>query len=55
LFDANFSRRGRLRWLNSITSVDVFISILGKRAEEVGDFIDMYKNTYHEKEKLWNS
>ena len=53
LFDANFSRRGRLRWLNSITSVDVFVSILGKRAEEVGDFIDMYKNTYHEKEKLW--
>ncbi len=53
LFDANFSRRGRLRWLNSINSVDVFVSILGKRTEEVGDFIDMYKNTYYEKEKLW--
>ncbi len=53
LFDANFSRRGRLRWLNSIISVDVFVGILARRAEEVGDFIDMYKNTYHEKEKLW--
>lgn len=53
LFDPNFSRRGRLRWLNSITSVDVFVGILGKPAEEVADFIDMYKNTYHEKEKLW--
>ncbi len=53
LFDPNCSRRGRLRWLNSITSVDVFVSILGKRAEEIGDFIGMYKNTYHEKEKLW--
>ena len=53
LFDLTRSRHGRLRWLNSITSSDVLITILGKRKEEVSDFIELYENTYQEKEKLW--
>jgi len=53
LFDPPLSRHGRLRWRNSVNSVDKFISILGKRYEEVKDFIDMYQNTFQEKEKLW--
>lgn len=53
LFDLSSSGHGRLRWLNSIVSPDMLVHILGKRAEEVGDFIDMYKDTYREKEKLW--
>lgn len=53
LFDLILSCHGRLRWLNKINSVDVFKYILGKNKEEVADLIDMYENTYQEKEKLW--
>ncbi len=53
LFDLSPSKHGRLCWLDSVASGDVLASILGKRKEEVGDFIDMYENTYREKEKLW--
>jgi 4-alpha-glucanotransferase len=53
LFDASLSRHGRLRWLHTIDSVDKFIAVLGKKREEVKDFIEMYENSYLEKEKLW--
>ncbi|MDD2752647.1 MAG: 4-alpha-glucanotransferase, partial [Candidatus Omnitrophica bacterium] len=53
LFDLSCSCHGRLRWLNTIDSVDKLTWILGKKKEEVGDFIDLYLNSYQEKEKLW--
>ena len=53
LFDINLSCHGRLRWLNSINSADALVHILGKRKEDLADFIDLYKNSYQEKEKLW--
>jgi len=53
LFDLGRSKHGRLRWLNSVASSDVLVAILGKRKEEIADFIDMYENTYQEKERLW--
>ncbi len=53
LFDINMSRHGRLRWLNNLDSVDKLCFILGRRKEELMDFVDMYLNTYHEKERLW--
>jgi len=53
LFDLDRSFHGRLRWLDTIKSVDLLVSILGRRREEVGDFIDLYLNTFQEKEKLW--
>jgi len=53
LFDLSRSKHGRLRWLNSVTSSDVLATILGKRREEIKDFIEMYENTYQEKERLW--
>jgi 4-alpha-glucanotransferase len=53
LFNEAQSRHGRLRWLNSISSVDLLVGILNKRKEELADFIDIYENTYKEKEKLW--
>lgn len=61
LFDLNFSRHGRLRWLNSIDSADKLVSILNDGLipkgtvpkEHLADFIDMYENSYREKEKLW--
>ncbi len=53
LFDFNRSCHGRLRWLDNIDSVDKLVWILGRKKEELADFIDIYKNTYGEKEKLW--
>ncbi|MDP3804376.1 MAG: 4-alpha-glucanotransferase, partial [Candidatus Omnitrophota bacterium] len=53
LFDPALSRHGRLRWLKSVDSVDKFVEILGKPREHLRDFIELYENTYLEKEKLW--
>ena len=53
LFNAELSKHGRLRWAEEADSADALAGILGKRKEEIMDFIDMYENTYGEKEKLW--
>jgi len=53
LFDPRRSRHARLRWQDEIDSVEKLITILGKKRQEVLDFIDFYENSYHEKEKLW--
>lgn len=53
LFDQTMSRHSRLRWREAIVSIEALIDILGKRKEDIMDFIDMYENTYREKEKLW--
>lgn len=53
LFDLGLSVHGRLRWLSSIDSIDKLVAVLGKSKEEVEDIIDMYQNTFLEKEKLW--
>lgn len=53
LFDNGYSCHGRLRWLGGIDSIEKLVSALGKRGDEVGDFIDLYLNAYREKEKLW--
>lgn len=53
LFDPDLSFYGRLRWRKEIASIDKLLWELGKNREEVGDFIELYENTYAEKEKLW--
>jgi 4-alpha-glucanotransferase len=53
LFEPSLSFHGRLRWKKEIDSVDKLLWELGKRKEEVGDFIQLYENTFGEKEKLW--
>lgn len=53
LFDPARSRHGRLRWLLEIYAVDILVDRLGRRREEVGDFIELYVNSFQEKEKLW--
>jgi len=53
LFDAGKSYNGRLRWKKEIDSPDKLLWELGRKEEEVRDFIDIYKNSYAEKEKLW--
>jgi 4-alpha-glucanotransferase len=53
LFDSARSRHGRLRWQDIVSSKEILVGILGKREDEVRDFIEMYENSYREKEKLW--
>jgi len=53
LFHQELSRNGRLRWLNEINSIDALANILKRRKEEIQDIIDLYLNSYQEKEKLW--
>lgn len=53
LFDMSRSHHGRLRWKESVDSVDALCAILGKPKEHLAFFIDLYLNSYREKEKLW--
>jgi 4-alpha-glucanotransferase len=53
LFEPSLSFHGRLGWKKEIDSIDKLLWELGKSKEEVGDFIEMYENTFGEKEKLW--
>jgi len=53
LFDPSLSCHSRLRWSDSLDSVDKLVAVLGKKKEDVADFIDVYLNSYQEKEKLW--
>ena len=53
LFDANLSFHKRLRWKNQIDSIDKLLWELGRKKEDLGDFIELYENTFQEKEKLW--
>lgn len=53
LFDKKLSFHARLRWKKEIDTVDKLLLELGKKREEVGDIIELYENTYAEKEKLW--
>jgi 4-alpha-glucanotransferase len=53
LFDGAKSAHGRLRWLDTVESSDVLLGVLGKKREEALDFIEMYENSFREKEKLW--
>lgn len=53
LFDMSRSHHGRLRWKESVDSADALCAILGKPKEHLAFFIDLYLNSYREKEKLW--
>ncbi|RJP27964.1 MAG: 4-alpha-glucanotransferase [Candidatus Omnitrophota bacterium] len=53
LFNHDLSRHGRLRWRRDIDSADKLLNVLGKPKEELADFIEMYENSFMEKEKLW--
>jgi 4-alpha-glucanotransferase len=57
LFDLVRSHYKRLRWLDSIDSVAKLVQGLSPQGtvpkEHLSDFIDLYQNSYQEKEKLW--
>ncbi|MCX5706143.1 MAG: 4-alpha-glucanotransferase, partial [Candidatus Omnitrophica bacterium] len=57
LFDPVCSKYGRLRWQESIDSVEKLVKGLSPQGtlpkEYLADFIDLYENSFREKEKLW--
>jgi len=57
LFDLKRSRHGRLRWRDDLDSVDKLVQGLSPKGtvpkEHLADFIDLYQNSFQEKEKLW--
>jgi len=53
LFELGSSRHGRLKWLDSVESAEKLIRLLGKPKAEVADIVEMYENSYGEREKLW--
>jgi len=53
LFDFARSQHGRLRWRDDVVSDDTLAFIMGRPKQEIGDFIEMYLNSYQEKERLW--
>jgi len=61
LFDPSRSKHGRLRWQEGVDSVDKLVAVINQGLlpqgtvpkEHLLDFIDLYENTYREKEKLW--
>lgn len=53
LFDPGLSRHGRLRWRPEIDSVQKLVAVMGRPEKELADFIEMYENSFAEKEKLW--
>jgi len=59
LFEPTLSRHGRLRWRKEVDSVDELLKRLccGRHipAEHLKDFIDLYENSFQEKEKLWKA
>lgn len=54
LFDPALSRMGRLRWRRDIDSVDQFTSVMRRSSRDIWALVDMYVNTWGEKEKLWS-
>ena len=53
LFNISLSKHGRLRWNGEISSPEKLAKILGKKEEEIKNIIKIYKETFGEKEKLW--
>ena len=53
LFDDELSRHGRLRWKETISSPEILTTTLQKPSDEIWDILQLYKNSFREKEKLW--
>jgi 4-alpha-glucanotransferase len=53
LFDEERSRHGRLRWKSEVADGRLLPGLLGKAEHQVGDFLEMHRQTFDEKEKFW--
>ncbi len=54
LFSKNLSGNGRLRWQDRIDSIDKLCEYLSKPVDELHQIVDMYLNSFREKEKLFS-
>ncbi|HNV85544.1 MAG TPA: 4-alpha-glucanotransferase [Candidatus Omnitrophota bacterium] len=54
LFDPKKSREGRLRWRRDLDDEGKLLSALGKRPDEIYEFLDAYRASFTEREKFWN-
>ena len=54
VFDVKRSGHGRLRWKKEIDSVDAFLWRLERPFDSVAEIVQMYIDTYGEREKLWH-
>lgn len=52
LFDLENSHYNRLLWKEEINSTDKLLSVSGMKAEECGDIINLYEESFGEKEKF---
>lgn len=55
LFNLNKSRNGRLRWHDRVASSDILAQVMERNKEEIMDFVDLYENSFQEKEKFWRN
>jgi len=55
LFDLNLSFHKRLRWRKEINSPSKLLEVLKLEEKEASHIIDLYKGSYLEKEKFWNT
>ncbi|MFA5100442.1 MAG: 4-alpha-glucanotransferase [Candidatus Omnitrophota bacterium] len=53
LFDPKRSKHGRLRWSDTVDTTDKLVAVLGQSRDQLWQFIDLYENSFGEKEKLW--
>jgi len=54
LFDFYASSHGRLRWRKEIDRIETFTGILNRNENEIKDLVDLYRESYDEKNKFWN-
>ncbi len=53
IFENTEGIHGRLRWKNSIRSVENLLEILGKGREDLWDIADLFRTSFDEREKYW--
>jgi 4-alpha-glucanotransferase len=53
LFDPAKSKHGKLRWRPEIKHPGMLAQILGRREDEIRDFVDIYRGSFDEKTVFW--
>ncbi len=54
LFDLTNSNQGRLLWKKEIKNVNTLLDILGTNIEKGYEFVELYLDSYNEKNKFWD-
>ncbi len=54
LFSSERSRHGRLRWKKEVTDAGIVTRALKRPEIEIGDFLEMWRSSFSEKQKFWD-